>query len=91
MKFNKNLYYSLTFFISIPCFFLFVEILFLIASIWGDYPLAEVLVYINLSMLAMLLLYLVLGFKFIFQYVIIDERGISVCFFKKTLQCWLIL
>ncbi len=86
MKFNKNLYYSLTFFIGIPCFFLFLEILFSIASIWGDYPLGEVLVYINLSMLAMLVLYLILGFKFIFQYVIIDERGISVCFFKKTLQ-----
>lgn len=86
MKFNKNLYYSLTVFIGIPCLFLFVEILFSIASIGGDYPLAEALVYINLSMLATLLLYLVFGFKFIFQSVIIDERGISVCFFKKTLQ-----
>lgn len=86
MKFNKNLYYSLSVFIGVPCFFLFIEIITSIASIWGDYPLAEALVYTNLSMLAMLLLYLVLRFKFIFQYVIIDERGISVCFFKKTLQ-----
>ncbi len=86
MKFNKNLYYSLNVFIGVPCIFLFIEILFSIASIGYDFPLAEALVYVNLSMLAMLLLHLVLGFKFIFQYVIIDDRGISVCFFKKTLQ-----
>lgn len=86
MRFNKNLYYSLSVFIGVPCLFLFVEILASIASIGYDYPLAEVLVYMNLSMLAMLLLYLVLGFKFIFQSVIIDNLGISVCFFKKTLQ-----
>ena len=86
MKFNKNLYYSLSVFIGVPCFFLFIEIITAIASIENDFPLAEVLVLTNLSMLAVLLLCALLGFKFIFQYVIIDERGISVCFFKKTLQ-----
>lgn len=85
MKFIKNLHYSLCVFIGVPCLFLFVEILFSIASVGRAYPLAEVLVY-NSSMLAALLMYVVFGFKFVFQYVVIDDSGITVCFLKKTLQ-----
>lgn len=86
MKFIKNLHYSLSVFLGVPCLFLFVEILFSIASVGRAYPLAEVFVYMNLSMLAALLMYVVFGFKFVFQYVVIDDSGITVCFFKKTLQ-----
>lgn len=89
-KFIKNLYLSLSVFVGIPCLFLFITILFTICMIFSNaeecYLLEKGLVYLAIGLFSSILLYMVLGFYSIFQSVIIEQSGISICFFNKTIQ-----
>ena len=76
-KFIKNLYLSLSVFVGIPCLFLFITILFTICMIFSNaeecYLLEKGLVYLAIGLFSSILLYMVLGFYSIFQYVIIEQ------------------
>lgn len=79
-KFAKNLFQTLCNSLGLLFMCLVLTFFCLIQKTESD-----VLILVAIAMIGPIVLYFAIGFYWIFQTVIIDEKGISVLFFKKTL------
>ena len=83
IKVFKNLYQTLSVLIAV----LFIDVILLagyITSLFAEQPNYGWIALVIIG--ATLLLYFIIGFYWIFQTVVIDEKGIRVKFFNKTLK-----
>lgn len=81
-NFFKNLFQSLSFFASIMVLDLFLIIGFFESLNYGK-NFGWILLLISLSLIV---LFFIIGFYWIFQIVIIDEKGIKVVFINKIIR-----
>ncbi len=79
-KFIKNLYQVISLIIA----FLFVYVIFVISIIISNYQ-YKILVLLSLLLL-FILMFIIFGAYFIFQIVIINETGIYITLFNKTIK-----
>ena len=85
VKLFKNLFQALTTFISIA----FIDVILLVGYIYSLFQEQPNYGWITLIVIGALpLLFVIIGFYWIFQKVIIDENGVRVMFMNTLLHCY---